>query len=325
LYTWAVGSNSLILPPEAGYRMSLNDSLSIQYLVLEVHYDNALGTPGRVDNSGVLIHFTEKLRTYDAGTLVFGNVATDEAPIPANSSYYRVEASCPSVCTSEWPHPIVVFADLLHMHQLGMMMWSTVHTNNTRVPGYFNRIEYYDFGFQSYVFMNRTLLPGDRINTVCVYNTQGKNGTRFGAASDQEMCLEFLSYYPRMIIDEREYMGCGSFYGRFRLNPITGQLEPYMNAQTRNYSTTCFGKFPPLDGNNLTLVNPDIPDPPGIDSNRSFAIDNLQCTPALDSSAIPTYVWIIVGVGGGVILIIISAALWINLTKAQDYTKIRDA
>lgn len=59
MYAWAVGSNALYLPEEAGFRIGIN---GIRYIILEVHYDNPLGTQGIVDSSGVEITMTKKLR-----------------------------------------------------------------------------------------------------------------------------------------------------------------------------------------------------------------------------------------------------------------------
>jgi hypothetical protein len=51
-----------------------------------------------------------------------------------------------------------------------------------------NRIEYFDFGFQSFVPVTKVIKPGDRIQTHCVWDTTSRtNTTYFGQPSNWEM------------------------------------------------------------------------------------------------------------------------------------------
>jgi len=319
LYGWAVGGSPLVLPPQAGYRIGANATDAIQYLVIEIHYSNPLSQTGRYDSSGVTIHFTENFRPNDAGSLIFGNIGINEVSIPANTPAYRVEASCPSECTKLWSQPINVFADFLHMHQAGSMIWNTLHRDGERIPGYINRVEYWDFAFQSYSFVERVLYPGDRINVVCVYNTTGKNTTKFGQASDDEMCLDFMAYYPRLYNNlGQNILNCGS--ARFRLQRFPNGT--IINAQTptsRNYSTVCWNDI--LWGqDNFTVVNPNIPDPIQPDSSRFFAVPCPQ--PEEKNEGTPKWVWIVVGVVGGLVLVSAMVFFCSRTTRPTDYRSI---
>jgi hypothetical protein len=293
LYAWGVGGNSLILPPEAGYLIGAkNDSSVIQYLLLEIHYNHPSASSGRVDSSGVIFHFTEHLRPNHAGSLVLGNIGNDEAPIPANTANYRVQADCPSTCTNLWPHPITVFGDFLHMHQLGSMIWSTQHRDNQTVSGDINRIEYWDFQFQDYTPINRVIEPGDRLNLNCIYDTTLKsNETRFGINSDDEMCLEFMAYYPRF--EGLNFLTCGSFRGRYKI--VDGNFIPFMNAETRNFSTVCWNHVI-LDENNVTIANPSVLD---LESNRTFGS---QSSCIQEYEPVPIFFWILVAILGSLVL-----------------------
>jgi len=298
LYAWGVGGTSLILPDEAGYRIGQIDDNDIQYLVLEIHYSNEFQTEGRIDTSGIIIHYTEKLRKWDAGTIALGNIGADEQRIPPNTDYYRVEASCPSYCTAMWPHEIHVFADFLHMHEAGSMIWSTQHRDNNRIPGYFNRIEYWNYLYQDFIPVNKTIKPGDRMNLVCIYDTigRGNNYIQFGFSAEKEICFEFLAYYPRLIIQGRHALECGSAHFREKLQD--GQYIPAMSPDTRkNYCTLCWGQKP-VDTENFTRVNPDIPDPIGVDEERVFGSANVSTIcQILPEQKQPSqiYIWIIVG------------------------------
>jgi len=52
LYVWAVGGNSLILPPLAGFRIGANSTNATDYLIIELHYSNPERHSGRYDSSG---------------------------------------------------------------------------------------------------------------------------------------------------------------------------------------------------------------------------------------------------------------------------------
>jgi hypothetical protein len=201
IFGWGVGGGPLYLPPEAGYRLgtNANPNKGMRYFILEVHYNSPVPSlPAfRNDSSGVRVYFTSDLRQHDAGMMVLGDPFVTSKPIAPRTSTH-IQATCGSQCTSLWDHSINVFADFLHMHSLGARMWSTIHRGNDQI-GFLNRIEYYDYNFQElgplvpYV----QLLPGDRIETHCIFNSNSRTAnTTFGADSDEEMCMEFIAYYP---------------------------------------------------------------------------------------------------------------------------------
>jgi hypothetical protein len=58
----------------------------------------------------------------------------------------------------------------------------------------------WDFNRQDQVRLEREveIRQGDRFFTKCVYNSLGRvNETRGGLPSSEEMCFNFLSYYPK--------------------------------------------------------------------------------------------------------------------------------
>jgi hypothetical protein len=170
-----------------------------------------------IDGSGVEMIVTTDLRTYDASTLVsiyepsfnivrspkilsillqtLGDGGTMLPDIPAGQSAYHVEITCPSECTETLPHEIHVFSDYFHMHEIGKSGFSWIHRGDESIL--LNRIEYYAFANQHAVAVNITLKPGDRINTNCVWDSSKRTApTNIAVASTDEMCMEFLTYYP---------------------------------------------------------------------------------------------------------------------------------
>jgi len=230
---------------------------------------------------------------------MLGNVGNDEQPIPPNMPYYRVQSYCPGICTKFFPHPINVFGDFLHTHKAGSMIWSTQYRDNERIPGYFNRIEYWDFSFQDYIPAMKVINPGDRLNLECIFNTMSRSKpTKFGPDSDDEMCLQFLAYYPRLTLPGVNFMSCGSVKGRFHVN--SSVFTPVNPADGRNYTTMCFDiPLLPLDENRITLANPLFPQLLGSDGNRTFG-SSTECTVSLspqtgtDLAFTPVF-WVIVG------------------------------
>jgi hypothetical protein len=57
----------------------------------------------------------------------------------------------------------------------------------------------YDFNFQQVrTIPSRKINPGDKLELTCKYRTLDRNSTVFGGLGTyQEMCLDFLFYYPR--------------------------------------------------------------------------------------------------------------------------------
>eukprot|EP01113_Clastostelium_recurvatum_P046277 TRINITY_DN8086_c0_g2_i2.p1 TRINITY_DN8086_c0_g2~~TRINITY_DN8086_c0_g2_i2.p1 ORF type:complete len:423 (+),score=83.88 TRINITY_DN8086_c0_g2_i2:207-1475(+) len=211
LYAWAMGGGSLVVPQQAGYRMS-DATDGISHIVIELHYSNPNRLPNLVDNSGVRIHWTPHLRQFDAGVLQLGDPFLTLDDIPAGRSDFQYETTCPSQCTRQWSHDIIVFQDFLHMHELGDMIWTNQWSNGTTLVGPINRIEYYAFAQQQLTEVNKVIKRGDRLNTHCAWNTMGKSTpTPMGIETTDEMCIDFLFYYPALrTASNKAYSYCGN-------------------------------------------------------------------------------------------------------------------
>jgi len=196
-FIWAVGSGPLEMPPGVGVRIGTQTPYAFSQIVIEFHYTNPNYISGVVDNSGVRITMTPTPRSIDSGVLTLGDPVVTFGTIAPGLSAYSVEASCPSSCTSKWTNPIHVFGDLLHMHAAGTRMITNQFSSAGTMLRTTNRVEYYSYAFQQLTPVNFTVNPGDRFNTHCTYNTVGRtNTTKFGTGSLDEMCMDFLFYYP---------------------------------------------------------------------------------------------------------------------------------
>jgi len=234
---------NITLPKEAGYRIGSASSHASRHVILEIHYDNPTRAVDMVDSSGARLYYTSTIRQYDAGTITLGDVVPSFSNIPPQQEFTEYEANCPTECTSKWPFDITVFSSFQHMHQIGKQMWST-HWRGPTMLGYLNRVDYFQFDFQQGTPLNTVIKRGDRINLHCAFDSSRRTApTRFSIASEDEMCMEFISYYPLIIQNSRPFVFCG-------------------HIQAAGITATWCGD---LDFSNVdwSLRNPTIRDPPG--------------------------------------------------------------
>jgi len=173
--------------------------------------------------------YTSELREFEAGILVTGDPSIQLPPIPP-LAITEYETECPSICTEKLGQELHIWNSFPHMHQLGSEIWTTQWRNGSLINE-IGRVEYWSFDHQQTQFVNFSILPGDRLNTHCVYDTSKKNTTtRFGLNSTDEMCMHFLGYYPRTPVGSMvcgylspQYSGCGADYLKY---PNPSILDP---------------------------------------------------------------------------------------------------
>ena len=95
---WAVGGNALYFPEEAGMPMSGNSDL--QYVVLQIHYNNPEKIAGYIDSSGIRVWHTPTLREFDAGLISIGTSVNPYGQfIPPGIDWTKNAGFCRSDCT----------------------------------------------------------------------------------------------------------------------------------------------------------------------------------------------------------------------------------
>ncbi|CAF0896092.1 unnamed protein product [Adineta ricciae] len=198
---WSVGGDEIMTyPEEAGY--PVGGDFTVNYYMIELHYDNPRLVSNRWDTTGVRFYLGDKLREHDIGYLTFGTDSTAQAlAIPGGADRFIVDSYCPASASLNIPKSgITVFCALPHTHLQGQSVWTKLIRNRTAVQYLFNS-EAYDFNYQ---FHNRfpkpiQIYPGDEFATRCIYNTKNKNlTTRGGGRTKDEMCIHGFIYYPRM-------------------------------------------------------------------------------------------------------------------------------
>ncbi|KXZ46094.1 hypothetical protein GPECTOR_47g371 [Gonium pectorale] len=192
---WAPGQMRGSYPPTVGLPIGEPDST---YFALQIHYNNPELQSGVVDASGFELVYTPRLRPYDAGILTLGQQAI---AIPPGQRRVTLRPNvCPSTCTSRLKTPLRLLASGLHMHTLGRSIFTQHIRNGTELPPIGSK-RFYDFDFQSSdpVPLDSSILaPGDVLITTCTYDSRGRtNVTRFGESTQDEMCFNFVLYYPK--------------------------------------------------------------------------------------------------------------------------------
>eukprot|EP00293_Proteomonas_sulcata_P015087 CAMPEP_0184299412 /NCGR_PEP_ID=MMETSP1049-20130417/10038_1 /TAXON_ID=77928 /ORGANISM="Proteomonas sulcata, Strain CCMP704" /LENGTH=497 /DNA_ID=CAMNT_0026609845 /DNA_START=132 /DNA_END=1625 /DNA_ORIENTATION=+ len=196
IWAWAPGHDGIVYPDEAGLRIL---TATYRYMLLEIHYDNPGATTGFSDSSGLKLHHTTTLRPNDIGLLVIGDPTID---IPINfirEGVSKISFDCKGLMATMTDQEINIVQRGLHMHDAGAKMEVRVERNGQTVDT--TKVDYWDFkaaGVHSPITANNGFKPqkGDDFYIDCYFKTSS-TGLSFGVGSNDEMCMEFISYWPK--------------------------------------------------------------------------------------------------------------------------------
>lgn len=196
---WAMGASPMTYPRHVG--LPVGGPGYSPYVMLEMHYNNPDLVGGVVDSSGIRLYYTDHLRQTDAGILEIGLEYTDKNSIPPGV-VMDLRGYCVAECTRAAlpPFGITIFASQLHTHLTGVRSW-TEHVRGGVVVGEVNRDDHYSSHFQEIrkLPVPVTVFPGDALVNVCRYDTRRrKNITLGGFGIRDEMCVNYLHYYPKV-------------------------------------------------------------------------------------------------------------------------------
>lgn len=187
---WGEGPNGLWkMPPDAGFRVGKG---ALRKVVLQYHHSNLNRQAGLMDSSGMKMYLSRGGRTQDVGDLWAGSIVV--ATIPPRSPTWNVAQTC------RWPSNITVFATRGHMHETGTAVYSRLLDRRGNEIDMLGVTYPFDYQYQPIVNLDRDVIvqPGDQIQTHCQFNTAHKNTwTIGGIATNQEMCINHLLFYPK--------------------------------------------------------------------------------------------------------------------------------
>ncbi|KAG8509447.1 Dopamine beta-hydroxylase [Galemys pyrenaicus] len=198
LAAWALGAKAFYYPEEAG--LAFGGAGSSRFLRLEVHYHNPLQIQGRHDSSGIRLHYTSRLRRFDAGIMELGLVYTPVMAIPPREDAFVLSGYCSDKCTQLAlpPSGIHIFASQLHTHLTGRKV-VTVLARGGREREVVNRDDHYSPHFQEIRMLKKvvSVYPGDVLITSCTYSTADREQATVGGFGIlEEMCVNYVHYYP---------------------------------------------------------------------------------------------------------------------------------
>jgi hypothetical protein len=198
---WGVGGNkNYTFPKNTG--LPLYKSSTKKYFLFEYHFDNPRLDAGRFDSSGVRFYITTKLRQYELGVLTLGtDVTFIDITIPPQIEGLKLTSNCYAECSSKFipTQGITVFSGFMHTHLAGRSVRTRLVRNNHVVKYLFNNPKY-DFNYQFNIEIEPIKLQkGDVLVTDCTYESKDRNVvTYWGYSTMDEMCFNFVYYYPKM-------------------------------------------------------------------------------------------------------------------------------
>jgi hypothetical protein len=183
---WAPGGKNTILPPEAGFVEE-----GTTHWVMQLHYNNARALPDQVDSSGYDLCTTDQLRQYDAGLLGFGSVNFKINPRAT------LNLQCDYKLSNKFQN-VKFFSASPHMHKYGTAMTTYRLPGGTGAPETVLEQKAFNFENQAAYPTSNAVAPNDVIRTTCSFKNTTDKQIKFGEATDEEMCFDFVGYYPKI-------------------------------------------------------------------------------------------------------------------------------
>jgi hypothetical protein len=181
---WAPGGQPLVVPAEAGFPEEQGKT----HWVAQIHYHNGKQLPGLQDQSGYDLCTTEDLRPNDADVMAPGSINFTIDP------FSKLSLTCDHKFTEA--KSIHVFGASPHMHTLGTAM-STVKISGNVMQTVHDQPSF-DFQSQLNYPVSVDVGYGDTLRTRCVWQNTTPNTVHFGENTEDEMCFDFLAYYPKI-------------------------------------------------------------------------------------------------------------------------------
>ncbi|XP_048241452.1 uncharacterized protein LOC124142783 [Haliotis rufescens] len=190
---WTLGLDGTCEYEEAGYLIGRSGN---RKMVMQFHWTNPELRSDYVDNSGMTLYYTPKLRRYNAGKILTGQLYLE---IPPGAERATFESTCTGECTNKLMNgDIHITSGLSHMHYLGFNEQVELYHQGERTH-IINDPHYSYDNPQTHRYSNQIQMkPGDSLKTTCVYRSVSKTRTTmYGEGSYDEMCFAILSFFPK--------------------------------------------------------------------------------------------------------------------------------
>lgn len=238
-HVWSIGGDTVsIYPKDTGYPIGGDTGYS--HLVLEIHYDNPSKAIGFIDRVKIKYFMTKTLQKNELGSLTLGADLTPfTMSIPPQSSI-GINSYCTKNCLSAFLNNtgvpnITIISVIPHTHLVGKEIWTKIYRKGEDI-GFLHRNKNYDFNYQNNYVLNPfvTITKDDDLHTYCGYNTDSRKTvwTLAGHSTREEMCYQFLTYYPRsanirMCIHAIPHPNFGKFIEKLQDDKIVSEIPSF--------------------------------------------------------------------------------------------------
>lgn len=191
---WSMGMSGECSHNSSGFRIGTS---GFRKGALQIHWNNPHQLEGLEDGSGLIIFYTPILRPHDAGIMVVGQYWID---LPPRKRGVVINAECSTECSNKLINSeIHITVGYNHMHYLGRQERIELYRHGIKLTDLtYDRNYSYDLPVLHTFQEPIKVLPGDQIKTSCVYSTMSRSqNVRFGDSTSDEMCLGFLTYFPK--------------------------------------------------------------------------------------------------------------------------------
>jgi len=167
LISWQYGQKSFEFPRDTG--LPFGGENYSPYVLIKIHYNNFYKKNNIIDNSGLGVVLTKKLRKYDSGILEIG-VKNSEIGIPPKQGNFILSGYCISDCTKKF-EKIKVFGFFIHSPFFSKKVKTSVFESDRRTKDIVNEENFYNIYQESERIDIVEVNPGDVLVTTCTFDT----------------------------------------------------------------------------------------------------------------------------------------------------------
>jgi hypothetical protein len=242
IWGYQPGEGRTVYPEGVGMKVGDGED-EVQYLIMEQHYDNPHHVKETaIDHSGVRFWFSDTPRKYTPTMTVMADPFSSALmKVPPHTANYEAQFLCPRECTVKlFSEPTHVFMASQHAHMNAQRIVTTVKRKSTGETETIDFNNFFQHSMQRLTNVNITIYPGDELITRCVYtNDNAEVPIRMGSNTYNEMCMQFLMFYPRapsqFLCGYRDphHLFCGESTNLIKVDKIDGRkLEETFNHDT---------------------------------------------------------------------------------------------
>lgn len=194
----------MIMPEDVGILINARR----QFIVLETIYYNPEDIPFALDFSGMRLYMTRVPRLHPVGSLIVGDAFSSRAPGRVQSGF-EYQHTCPYICTQNMSESEVeLIGTYSQMHDAGQAVHTNIYDRDNHFKETVTQIDFWSAWLPGRIGagtdgvtneLNRRhikLHRGDQITITCTYNTIERRQTEFGSWAVDEVCVQFIHYFP---------------------------------------------------------------------------------------------------------------------------------